>query len=263
MKFYHLSDYITYLLSKGELVLPKKSVEEHLERSDAAIRNSIKRQVKARKLIPLLRGYYLIIPPEYIQLGFVPPELFIDDLMKAIKATYYVGILSAASFHGASHQAVQVFQVMVNKQVKPIPLGRTRIVFYYNRFLKSIPLQQMKTERGPINVSTPEATAFDLIRYVHRSGNLNHVATVLKELAEALREDQLKKVAPLYSLIYAQRLGYLLDLLGHSKLTQDLSDYVKNSDPLYTPLRPGKDASNSEKVFKWCLLINEKIEPDL
>jgi predicted transcriptional regulator of viral defense system len=263
MKFNHLSDYITYLISKGELVLSKNSTHDFLERSDAAIRNSIKRQVKAKQLLPLLRGYYLIIPPEYAQLGFVPPELFIDDLMKAVKVSYYVGILSAASFHGASHQAVQIFQVIVEKQLKPISLRRTRIVFYYNRFLKDIPLQKLKTDRGPMNVSTPEATAFDLVRYVHQSGNLNHVATVLKELAENLRGDKLKKTAQIYPVVYAQRLGYLLDFFGYDKISKSLSEYVKDLNPLYTPLRPGREAENSEKDLKWRLFINERIESDL
>src|SRR3989338_11706556 len=124
MKFKHLSDYITYLLSRGELILTKALALELLDKSDAAIRNSIKRQVKNKKLIPLLRGYYLIMPPEYTTLGFVPPELFIDDLMKEVGVSYYVGLLSAAGFYGASHQAVQIFQVMVNKPLKPISLWR-------------------------------------------------------------------------------------------------------------------------------------------
>lgn len=60
MKLDSLSDYISYLLSRGELILNKASALEALDKSDAAIRNSIKRQVQRKKLIPLFRGYYLI-----------------------------------------------------------------------------------------------------------------------------------------------------------------------------------------------------------
>ena len=259
----HLSDYITYLLSKGELILTKTSALEFLDKSDAAIRNSIKRQVQNKKLIPLFRGYYLIIPPEYASLGFVPPELFIDDLMREMKISYYIGLLSAAGFYGSSHQAVQTFQVMGNKRLSSISLGRSKIVFYYNKILQNISVQQLKTDRGPITVSTPEATAFDLIRYFHQSGNLNHVATVLEELGESLNGNKLKKISHIYPVVCAQRLGYLLDLIGHSEVSKNLADYVKDLNPSYVALRPKKDKLYFEKNLKWHLLVNEKIETDL
>ena len=43
----------------------------------------------------------------------------------------------------------------------------------------------VKTVTGSIRVSTPEATALDLLRYVAAAGYLSNVATVLHELAEA------------------------------------------------------------------------------
>ena len=263
MIYDHLSSYMTYLLSRGEVILSKSSALEALGKSDNAVCKSINRQEQKKRLIRLFRGVYLIIPPEYIQLGFVPPELFIDDLMKEKDVSYYVGLLSAASFYGASHQAVQIFQVIVNKRLKPIDLGRTRIVFYYNSRLNDIPVQQQRTERGPLNVSTPEATAFDLLKYIHQSGNLNHVATVLAELSEELNAQQLKKTAPLYSVVYAQRLGYLLEFLGHHNLATGLADYVKGKKPLDAPLRPGKAVVHSKRNPKWHLFINEKVESDL
>jgi hypothetical protein len=131
MEYNYLSDYLTTLLSRGELIFSKTSAIKALGKTDAAIRNSIKRKVASREVISLLRGHYLIIPPEYKQLGFVPPELFIDDLMKAANTPYYVGLLSAASFYGATHQATQVFQVMVGERLKPIALRNTRITFYF------------------------------------------------------------------------------------------------------------------------------------
>ncbi len=263
MKVRNLSDYITYLLSRGELILKKASALELLDKSDAAIRNSIKRQAHNKKLLPLFRGHYLIIPPEYASLGFVPPELFIDDLMKEVRASYYIGLLSAASFYGSSHQAAQTFQVMVNRRLKPIVSGRSKIVFYYNRKLQDVSIQQLKTDRGPITVSTPEATAFDLIRYFHQSGNLSHIATVLGELAERLNEKKLKKLSHVYPVVCMQRLGYLMDLTGNNKVTRGLAEAVKDLNPPYVALRSKKERPYFEKDLKWHLLINERIEFDL
>lgn len=263
MIFNHLSDYITYLLSRGELILSKTAALKFFDKSDAAIRNSIKRQVKNKKLLPLFRGYYLIIPPEYAALDFVPPERFIDDLMKEIGVSYYIGLLSAASFYGASHQAIQILQVVVSKQLKPISLRRSRIVFYYNKNLQDIPVQQLKTDRGPLTISSPEATAFDLMKYLHQSGGLNHVATVLKELSEKLTSSRLKKLSRLYPIGYSQRLGYLMDLFGFHKLSKGMAESVKDLNPPYIFLRPTKSREHFEKDVKWHLFINEKIEPDL
>lgn len=263
MKFDHLSDYIAHLLSKGELLLKKASALESLGKSDAAVRNSIKRHVAKKKLLPLFRGYYLIIPPEYATLGFVPPELFIDDLMKEIGVSYYIGLLSAAGFHGASHQAVQVFQVVVNKRLKPISLGRTKVVFYYNKALQEVLTQQLKTDRGPLTISTPEATAFDLIKYFHQSGNLSHVATVLKELGETLHKTKLQGPLNDYPFSCAQRLGYLLDLTGHDAITEGLAKFIKERDLPFIALRPSHNIRSVEKNLKWHLFINERIETDL
>lgn len=213
MKYNYVSDYLTILLSRGELIFSKASAVRGFGKTDAAIRNSIKRKVASKEIKPLLRGHYLIIPEEYKQLGFAPPELFIDDLMKAINMPYYVGLLSVASFYGATHQAIQIFQVMVRKRLKPVTLGNTRIIFYFNKKLGATPIQNLKTDRGPLMLSTPEATAFDLLRYVHQSGNLNHVATVLDEMAEKMEENKMKETATKFPLVYAQRLGYLLDFL--------------------------------------------------
>lgn len=263
MKFDHLSDYIAYLLSKGELILKKTSALESLGKSDAAMRNSIKRHVAKKNLIPLFRGYYLIISPEYATLGFVPPELFIDDLMREIGVPYYIGLLSAASFHGASHQAVQVFQVMANKRLKPIFLGRTKVVFYYNKALQEVSTQQLKTDRGPLTISTPEATAFDLLKYFHRAGNLSHIATILKELGEVLHKTKLKGLLEAYPFSCAQRLGYLLDLTGHDAITEGLAKVIKERNLPFIVLRPSHNIRSFEKNLKWHLFINERIETDL
>jgi hypothetical protein len=264
MKYKHLSDYLIEHLSKGELIFSKTAALHALEISDAGMRNSIKRQVATKQILPLMRSHYLIIPPEYKQLSAVPPELFIDDLMKALKLPYYVSLLSAARFYGATHQATQVFQVMVKGRLKPINLGRTRIQFYFNKYLAQVPTQHLKTDRGPLIVSTPEATAFDLVRYMPQSGNLNHVATVLSELADNLNPTLLKKVAEDFPLVYSQRLGYLLEHLNHENLAVVLASYVKKHKPaLFALLRPGKNIANPQKDDKWHLIINETVESDL
>lgn len=49
-------------------------------------------------------------------------------------------------------------------------------------------LQRINTPRGTLVISTPEATALDLVGYPHRAGGLNQVATVLAELADVAQD---------------------------------------------------------------------------
>jgi len=52
--------------------------------------------------------------------------------------------------------------------------------------LTDVPVQPFNSPRGTLLVSTPEATAIDLVGYAAHAGGLNQVATVLSELAERM-----------------------------------------------------------------------------
>tara|TARA_A100000171_G_scaffold42053_1_gene43166 strand:- start:1474 stop:1773 length:300 start_codon:yes stop_codon:yes gene_type:complete len=92
--------------------------------TEAAFANSIKKISSKGHLKGLLKGYYLAIPLEFRHIGFVPPEVFIDDLMRALDLQYYVALLSASAFYGSTHHASQIFQVMVKKAMKPLLMGK-------------------------------------------------------------------------------------------------------------------------------------------
>jgi len=263
MKRENFTSYIENTLSRGEVLLSKDRVLKDFAISDVALRNRIKRQIDSHKLIYLTRGYYLIIPPEYKNLGFVPPELFINDLMEALSVPYYVSLLSAASFYGATHQASQYFQVMTDRVLEPISLGRTKINFYVNKHIKDTPKSEISTDRGPLIVSSIEATCFDLLRYPSQSGQLNHIATVIKDLIDHVDIKKLKFTASVYPLIYCQRLGYLLELMEFKNESESLYYYLKDQKPnKYSYLVPGSESTSAPKNERWHLLINEHIEPD-
>ena len=73
---------------------------------------------------------------------------------------------------------------MVQKNRARIACGEVRVEFIARRNADRIPVIERNTLRGAMRVSTPEATAFDLIGYSEHSGGLDHTATVLAELAE-------------------------------------------------------------------------------
>ena len=62
--------------------------------------------------------FFMIIPAEYQKLGSLPPHWVIDSLMRYLKQDYYIGLLSAASFYGATEQQPMTFQVITDKFTK-------------------------------------------------------------------------------------------------------------------------------------------------
>lgn len=57
-----------------------------------------------------------------------------------------------------------------------MPARRVRIEFHVKRSLQSTPVAKVQTETGSMRVSTPEATAFDLVRFARSAGELSRRA---------------------------------------------------------------------------------------
>ena len=164
--------------------------------SSAASKLALGRLIKQRKVASPARGFYVIVPPEYRSLGCLPADQFIPALMEYRKLRYYAALLSAAQYYGAAHHRPQEFQVAVAGNRRPISCGFVRASFIARRRIIAVPLQRFNTPRGTILVSSPEATAVDLVGYERRAGGLDHVATVLSELAEHLEPERLLGVVP-------------------------------------------------------------------
>lgn len=118
-------------------------------------------------------GFYVIVPPEYRRLGCLPADQFIPALMEQLGLGYYVGLLSAAQYHGAAHHRPQEFQVVTGTKRRGIACGAARVVFVVRKRLADVPTQPFNTPRGTIRVSTVEATAVDLIGYPHHVGGFS------------------------------------------------------------------------------------------
>lgn len=67
-----------------------------------------------------------------------------------------------------------------------------------------------------MRVSGAALTALDLLRYPQAAGGLDNVATVLTDLAEKIDSAQLAALSAATERPVIQRLGHLLDRLGHA-----------------------------------------------
>ena len=230
--------------------------------SNAASKLALGRLIKKRQVASPARGFYVIVPPEYRSLGCLPADQFIPALMEHRKLRYYAALLSAAQYYGAAHHRPQEFQVALARNRRPIACGTVRASFIARRRIAIVPLQGFNTPRGTILVSTPEATAVDLVGYERRVGGLDHVATVLAELAERIDPERLVAVARTAPIPWAQRLGYLLERVGAAETAVALKVHVRKSARQPAVLFPGAGYEHAPRCADWRLRINIDVEPD-
>jgi predicted transcriptional regulator of viral defense system len=259
-----LSYYLDHLQSEGQYWFVRQKAIETLDISSIAFNKAAYRLISKGKLIRIRGDFYALVPAEYRTTGSLPASWFIDALMEHLNQTYYVGLLSAAALHEASHQQPMAFQVVTEKSTRPITVGKVHIQFYYKKAITSKFYQAVKTATGTMNVSTPEVTAFDLVRYISASGQINNVATVLSEmavkinstaLAELLRNNEVE-------ITTAQRLGYLLDTLALNLDLDPLASALKQKKATHRLLVMDNKKPVIENNLRWHILVNEQLEPE-
>ncbi|MYH16537.1 MAG: hypothetical protein F4149_15340 [Gammaproteobacteria bacterium] len=253
---------IAELAARGRYHFTTAEFMAALGSSDAAARQSLSRLAGKGRIASPARGFYVVLPPEYRRLGCLPPDQFIPALMEHRRTPYYVGLLSAAQYHGAAHHRPQEFQVVLERNRPPIVCGSVKVAFVARRNVGAVAVQSFNTPRGTARVSTAEATAIDLVGYMYRSGGLDRVAGVLSELVEVLDAAKLVGAAKCSSILWAQRLGYLLELVGGAGKVAELKDYVRHTGRNYTRLLPSSPAEDAPRSKAWRLHVNATVVPD-
>lgn len=260
---FHARDYLAGLAAGGRYDFASRDAQKALGVSPAATKLALNRLARQGLIASPARGFYVIVPPEYRSLGSLPPEQFIPGLMQRLGLAYYVGLLSAAQYHGAAHHRPQEFQVMLAQRHRPIHCGAVRVAFHIRKNLASVPVQRFNTLRGTILVSTPEATAVDLVGYPDQAGGLDQVVTILNELAEKLDPHRLVAAAETAPLPWAQRLGYLLEKVEPGDRAEALKAYVRQHVRQTAVLLPSATRDGATRSEDWKLLVNADVEPEL
>jgi predicted transcriptional regulator of viral defense system len=255
--------YLDDLAATGRHHFTMAEAMASLGTSPGAVRASLRRASKRGDVASPHRGLYVIVPPEYRRLRCLPPEQFIPQLMKHLGERYHVALLSAAELHGAAHQRPQRFQVMVPKNRRPIECGEVRVQFVARHDLECTPVLERNTPRGTMRVSSPEATALELVGYADQCGGLDNVAVVLTELADMLDAKKLLEASCLCPVVWSQRLGYLLERAGRDDLAGVLEDNVREQAATLAPLVRAESMTGAPRAARWRLALNANVEADL
>ncbi len=265
------SSYMTHLLSRGQVVFTAEQAQEALGISKGALLDAAEKQQRRQHLIGPRRGFYVIVPPQFLSWGAPPPAWYIDALMGHEDRPYYVGLLKAAELHGATHQAVMEFQVVTDKRMPRVKAGRSTIAFYYRKDMEALAagLEDRKTDTGRMKISCLELTALDLLRYPHAAAGLDHIATVLADIGGGIAADKLAALCAPFERAVLQRLGYLLCLLGREDKVGLLHDRVSLRSPVpWVELEPllAADADFAREPVardkRWHVTVRRFPEPD-
>jgi len=226
-------------------------------------RPALSRLIKNKLAFSPARGLYVPIPSEYRSWGVVPAAWFIDPLMTHLGRDYYVGYLSAAEVHGAAHQRPQVFQVVVDRELRDRDLRRVRLRFITNRDAAELPTVRRNTPTGTMAVATPELTAVDLANRPRKGGALHNVATVLIELAEdgKLDEEKLAELVPSFPLAASRRVGWIIEHFTDVRLDALAVSVTAAVDEPSILDQYGPRSGPLDR--RWRVRANREIEPDL
>jgi len=209
-------------------------------------------------------GLWLPVSPEYSSWGAPPAIEIINAMMRHFQTDYYVGWLSAAALHGASHHAPQVFQVATFKAIRNRQVGRSRIYFYQRNHVNSVSTFRYETRAGTAIVSSRETTLMDLASNPLISGGLNNVANILIEFHGDSPIDtiQLSDAATAFPAAAIRRLGWLMEHFLDDADASPLFGTLESRTGTPSFLSPSsKDRGPLDR--HWNLYINTEVEPDL
>ncbi|MBI3684183.1 MAG: hypothetical protein HY235_27735 [Acidobacteria bacterium] len=269
-----LDKYLDQQLSRGRAYFSREDALKALGQSPEAFSAAATRLKKRDRLVSPRQGFYLILRPEDQVARAPDPVRWIDPLMRYLGLDYRVSLLRAAAFHGSSHQAAMVFQVIVPRQLRAIEIGRHRVQFVYQAprafagTNRAEWLGQMKSEAGFAKVAGVELMLLDVVRYFHKAAGLNGAAQIVHDVGQKAEPHKLSKAAAAYENSTVRRLGYLLEHFGYERHANALFPFAEKAKSI-KPLDPSVQAlvealeGTHEKNSKWKLIINEPVEIDL
>lgn len=256
-----LKDYINNLISIGKYFFTKKEAMTELELNTTQFRFQAYRLSKRKAIKRIKNDFFMIITPEYYNIGSLPIYWIIDAYMKYLDQSYYIGLLSAASMYGATEQQPMAFQIITNKSTSTINLERNKVEFHVFKYCELANLTNIKVPTGYAKISRREQTILDLIRFYKKCGHLNNVALIIKDLAKDCDPSILQiTISNEKNEPVLQRLGYILGLHDYKELAIVIEKELQKRKTEYVLLVPDLKKGLNKKSERWKLILNDSLE---
>lgn len=253
-----------WALSRGRMSLTSAEVASLLDIPVDQVRRRLHAPAKRAEWVSPTHGLWVPVPPEFRTWGAPPGIEIVDALMSHRGIDYYVGWLSAAALYGAGHQAPQVFQVAVGRQLRDRVVGRTRFVFA-QRDVGRIPTMDYPTRSGSARVSSVAATMLDVADDVERAGGIDNAATVVLDLTEheAFDAVELANLAASFPAAAGRRVGWFLEtfLAPGGVDVEPLRAAVRDAVPSVSKLDPASPDQGSVDDG-WLVRVNTPVDEE-
>jgi predicted transcriptional regulator of viral defense system len=218
------------------------------------------------EIVNLRKGFYLIITPRYSSAKKLPLQLYCEKLFNYLDRKYYVGLFSAAKFHGASHQQVQRDYLITEKpKFNNISKNTIDIRFFTTSNWSDKNIQQKKSDAGIFKISSPALTIVDLIHHQTKLGGISRILATIEELTEELTNTDLAGLLSWYpNKSTLQRFGFLLEEFDVEEGFQEMI-YSELKAKNYFPvlLSPKSKEKPGAVDNRWKVDVNVKLESDL
>lgn len=261
-----ITDYIRKLLSEEEYSFSLDEIRGAIGKTEIPLKKELERLSEKGEIVNLRKGFYLVITPRYSSAKKLPIQLYCEKLFKYLNRNYYVGLFSAAKFHGASHQQVQRDYLITEKpKFNDISKNTIDIRFFTTTNWSDKNIQQKKSDAGIFKISSPALTIIDLIHHQTKLGGINRMLATIEELIEELTKSDLADLLSWYPNRSAlQRFGFLLEELGMEKEFQEMI-YSKLKEKNFFPvlLSPKSKEKPGAVDNRWKVDVNVKLESDL
>jgi len=259
-------EYIKYLLSIENYSFSLDEIAKETTGSSNSLKFELLRLSDKGEIVNLRKGFYLIITPRYSSAKKLPIQLYCEKLFKHLDRKYYVGLFSAAKFHGASHQQVQR-DYLITEQPKfnDISKNTIDIRFFTTTNWSGKNIQQKKSDAGIFKISSPALTIVDLIHHQTKLGGINRMLATIEELTEELTDSDLTDLLSWYpNKSTLQRFGFLLEELGMKEEFQEMIYSALNAKNFFPVLLTPKSNEKPGAVDnRWKVDVNVKLENDL
>ncbi|MGC4154637.1 MAG: type IV toxin-antitoxin system AbiEi family antitoxin [Propionicimonas sp.] len=251
-----------WALAHGRGSLTNEEIAQVLGVDEDQVRRRLNAPARRGEWVQPTRGLWVPVPLEFRTWGAPPGVEIVGAMMRHRGIGYYVGWLSAAALYGAAHQAPQVFQVAVDRQMRDRVVGRTRFVFA-QRDVAGIPTTAHPTRDGTARVSTVAATMLDVADDIVRAAGIDNVATVIVELSEheSFEMGELARLATSFPAAAGRRVGWVLSQFAERDDLEPLQLAVRDAVPSVSRLDP--HATGAGPVDDdWMLSINREVQPE-
>jgi len=247
------------LLAEGVVTITPEELAARAGRSVDAVYRSVHTAKRDQRLFSPTHGLYVLVPPEYRSWGAVPGDWFIDDMMRHLGHPYYVGLLTAAARHGASHHPSHVFQVVSSSRVRDREVGGVRLRFYQASDIAERPVVEQIGPTGRIIVATPETCVLDVAERPAQAGGIQTIVELLGELP--IDGEALVEAAATRPRSVVRRAGWLLEYTDPGRRLKALRALARADEGDRTPLVPG-GGRRGRTDQRWGVVVNTQLEPE-